>query len=86
MTSIKHENSFLADGTLEETRLDLNQITFSSDHKFLDGENVIYQPRSTKGIAGLTTDSEYFVSIHSQTAIKLHNTETDALVGINTVI
>lgn len=85
MTSIKHENAFLADGTLEQTRLDLNQITFSSDHKFLDGESIIYQPRSTKGISGLTTDSEYFCSIHSQTAIKLHNTKTDALVGINTV-
>ena len=84
MISIKHENSFFSDFP---SQVDLvnNTITFPSDHKFLDGEEIIYEPRGTEIIAGLATGGSYYSRVISQTGIKLHITEGDAFVGINTV-
>ena len=84
MISIVHENPFNANSN--EVNLATDELSFKVDHKLLDGESVIYQPRGTKGIAGLTTDSEYFVFVTGQKTLKLHTTKADAIVGINTVI
>ncbi len=84
MISIKHENLFFSDFP---SQVDLvnNTITFPSDHKFLDGEEIIYEPRGTEIITGLATGGSYYARVISQTAIKLHINEGDAFVGINTV-
>ena len=84
MISIIHENPFIADSS-NVISLANNEITFRSDHKFLDGESVIYETRGTKGIAGLTTESEYFVFVSGQKTLKLHTTRADAIAGVNTV-
>ena len=84
MISIKHENPFIADSS-QTISLANNEITFREDHKFLDGESVIYETRGTKGIAGLTTEAEYFVFVSGQKTLKLHTTRADAISGINTV-
>ena len=65
MISIIHENPFIADSS-NVISLANNEITFRNDHKFLDGESVIYETRGTKGITGLTTESEYFVFVSGQ--------------------
>ena len=83
MVSIVHENPFNANSN--DVNLATDTFSFKTDHKLLDGESVIYQPRGTKGIAGLTTDSEYFVFVTGQKTLKLHRTKPEAVAGINTV-
>jgi len=84
MVSIKHENSFFADFP-SQVDLNINTITFPSDHKLLDGEKIVYEPRGTEVITGLRTDSSYFVFVVDQVTIQLHTSKSDSLVGINTV-
>ena len=84
MLSVKLENSFIADFT-EDVNLARNEITFDEDHRFQDGESVIYQPRNTKAIAGLTTDAEYFVFVTGQKSMTLHETRADSFAGISTI-
>lgn len=84
MLSVKLENSFVANFP-SDVKLGTNEIVFSTDHRFLDGESVIYEPRSTKGISGLTTESEYFVFVTGQKSMTLHETKPDGFAGINTV-
>ena len=84
MLSVKLENSFVADFP-SDVKLDTNEIVFSKDHRFQDGEGIIYEPRSTKGITGLTTEAEYFVFVTGQKSMTLHETSVDGYAGINTV-
>ena len=84
MLSIKHENSFIGNSP-DEVKLTTNEINFKSDHKYVNGEGILYEPRSTKVVVGLTTGSKYYVNVTSQTGIQLHNSRTDAFAGINTV-
>lgn len=84
MTSIKLENSFVANFP-SDVNLTTDEITFETDHKFLDGESVIYEPRNTSGIVGLNTGGEYFVFVTGQKSIQLHTTKGDVFAGINTV-
>jgi hypothetical protein len=85
LTSIKYSLPFLANGQLDQVNLTDNIISFSDDHKLLDGERVIYEPRLNTVVGGLTTEAQYFIQIAGEKEIKLHNTESDALAGINTV-
>lgn len=62
-----------------------NIIGFSTYHKFRDYEEVVYETSDQLGIAGLTTNSTYFVGSTSLTNLKLYNTSSDAIAGINTV-
>ena len=84
MVSIKHENLFFANFNTQ-VDLDNNTITFPDDHKFSDGEKIIYEPRGTKAISGLTTGGSYYANIATKNSIKLHINEVDAFAGINTV-
>ena len=86
MLTVKHVNNFNAFG--EALRVDLtnNTIGFSSSHKFRNGEAVIYSTGGAKNIGGISTDSKYYVNtLESDTYVKLHYTEEDAIAGINTV-
>ena len=62
-------------------------IGFGTYHKFRNSEEVFYRTYGQKAVAGLTTDSTYWVS-HvgvEGTTVKLHTSEKDAIAGINTV-
>jgi hypothetical protein len=62
-----------------------NTITFPINHKFREIEEVIYRNLSNSNVGGLVNNSKYFVSSLSEKKIKLYNSKTDAVVGINTV-
>ena len=62
-----------------------NIIGFSTYHKFRNLEEVVYQTSGQQAIAGLTTNSTYYVGNVDLTSVKLYNTPSDASVGINTV-
>jgi len=84
MISIKHENTFIAN-SIDDVKLSTNEISFKTDHKLVDGEGIIYEPRGSKGVVGLTSGSKYYVNVTGQTSIHLHNARNEAFVGINTV-
>mgnify|MGYP003643552046 CR=1 FL=1 len=62
-----------------------NTIGFSSYHKFRDVEEVIYNTNGGTAIAGLTTNSSYFVSIQDGYTVKLYNSFDDANFNINVI-
>ena len=84
MISIVHENSFNANSS-SNLNLTTNEFVFDDDHKFMDGESVIYKTGGTKAITGLTTDSEYYVFVTTHKKLTLHPTSADAIAGINTI-
>ena len=64
----------------------LSTIGFSTYHKFKNAEKVIYITDNQEGIVGLVTNTNYFVSHVDDTTVKLHDTQEDAIIGINTVV
>jgi len=89
MKSITHDAEFFADiaskNVIVGTAATQSRIGFSTYHKFKNAEQVIYKTSDQSGIVGIVTNSAYFVSTIDNTTIKLHNTEGDAISGINTV-
>ena len=87
MKQITHEVSFNSqiEGGEVSIGATLSTIGIGTYHKFRNAERVIYDPDGQRAISGLTTNSEYFVSVVDNTTFKLHPTENDAIVGINTV-
>ena len=93
MEGFKHSVSF------NDFKVDLtnNKITLDEDHRFLDGEEVIYTAGGTPiGVGatniGFTTSllsngGTYFIShfTGNTKAFKIHISEENALVGINTI-
>ena len=64
----------------------LSTIGFSTYHKFVNSERVIYKANGQKSVGGLSTDSSYYVSVRTPYVIKLHKTLDDSVSGINTVV
>jgi hypothetical protein len=62
-----------------------NTIEFFEPHKFGENEKVIYETDGQKSVLGLTTNSEYYVSILDLFKVKLHTNLTDAIQKINPV-
>ncbi len=91
MASIIHSSSFVAQGTVGvgKTSPDLNiandTIGFSTFHKFSSLEKVIYQSLGLTGVGGLSTDATYYVQKVDNYNIKLHDTLSDATLGIGTI-
>jgi len=81
---ITHKVNFdaLAGGSVDLTS---NTIGFTTYHKFRNAERVIYKPNGQRAIAGLSTDSEYYASIITNSTIKLHPSRQDAISGTNTI-
>jgi hypothetical protein len=88
MKLVTHEVSFNSEITSKLVSLGSTSstINFTSNHKFRNGEKVIYKTYSQKNISGLTTDSIYFVSTISPTSIKLHKTFEDSIAGTNNIV
>ena len=60
-------------------------IGFSTYHKFRVGERVVYKTFGEKSLAGLGTNSIYYVSLNDDYTVKLHKTYEDAVSGLSTV-
>ena len=88
MKLIDHSVSFFAEASSERVGLGstLSTIGFGTYHKFRNGERVIYDPSNQKAVAGIVTNSEYYVSVQDNTTIKLHRSLADVIAGINTVV
>ena len=65
--------------------LTTDTIGFGTFHKLNNAEKVTYLTFGQQGIGGITTEAVYHVSTLSNTTVKLHKNEGDALAGINTV-
>lgn len=68
-----------------------NQITFSEDHNFFNGQEVVYFNNGNSnvsiglGSSTLTNNSFYFVSVDNSTTIQLHETFEDAINDTNPI-
>ena len=85
MRSDYHEVTFNSQIEAGEVTLSTTVIGVSTYHKFRNAERIIYNPDGQQAIGGITTDGSYFVSSVSNTSFTLHNTENDAISGINTI-
>jgi hypothetical protein len=63
----------------------ISTIGFTTYHRFYNGEKVIYKTDNKDGIIGLVTNSYYYVSVLDEYTVKLHNTQSDSIVGTGTV-
>jgi hypothetical protein len=61
-------------------------LTFVDEHKFRNYEKIIYDPQGSRVIGGLSTNSSYNISIVDSKTVKLYNTYSDSVLGINTVV
>lgn len=83
-------DEFSSGGGVSETT---NQILFLTDHNFVNGEEVIYNPLGNNPIAigtagtnfSLPTNSAYFVGVTNNKAIKLYNNLSDQQSDTNIV-
>lgn len=101
LSTINHEIYFNATGvsTSSGGYIDttINTIGFSTDHKLNTGESIIYSSfNGTKiGIGSTAGDtstklylqdnSVYYASLINDTTIRIHNTQEDAILGINEI-
>lgn len=79
VSSSRRTNTFIANSPAVD--ISDNTIQFSEDHRFFDGEGVIYEPQGNKIISGLSTNAEYYVFVKTPDKITLHRSENDALLG-----
>jgi len=85
LTSFEHYVDFNSSSNANMVDLSNNTIAFSTYHKFRDSERVIYRTDKQQSVGGLTTDSQYYVYVEDAYTVKLHKTQNDAIIGINTV-
>ena len=85
LVSFDHSVDFNSESTSGLVNLTNNTIAFSDYHKFRDAEEIIYNPRGQTAVAGLVTNSTYFVSVQDSYTVKIHKSFNDAVVGINTI-
>jgi hypothetical protein len=87
VNTVKYDHSVDINPTVTNPRLNLvtNIIGFSTYHKFVNGESIIYSTGGKTVIGGLTTDAKYYVNVIDNYRIKLHTTLSDSLAGINTI-
>ena len=68
-----------------------SQITFLTNHNFVDGEEITYKNNGNSditvglGLSTLIDNSNYFAKVDNNTTIKLFNTLSDLQSGINTI-
>ena len=85
LVSFDHSIDFNAQANAGLVNLSNNTIGFSSYHKFRDVEEVIYNTNGGTAVAGLTTNSTYFVSLQDAYTVKLHKSFNDASSKINVI-
>ena len=87
---IKHSVDFNASSSSSDVGLgtvgaNASSIGFSTYHKFRNAEKIIYLPQSQTAVGGIGSESAYFARVIDPQRVKLHLSEADAIVGINTV-
>jgi hypothetical protein len=82
---VTHSVNFYSDIASSYISTSSNTIGFSTYHKFRNYERAIYKTDGQIGVTGLTTDSHYYVGLVDAVTLKLFETESDAISGINTV-
>ena len=85
MTSIVHSLSFNSEFTAKRVDIGNNTIGFSTFHKLNVADKVFYDAKDGSPIAGLSTNAFYYVELVDTSTIKLHTSEDNARVGVNTV-
>ena len=85
LIEVEHSVSFNSISESGQVNLVDNVIEFSSDHKFRDGERVIYLPDGQQVVGGLVANSTYYVSILNGKQVRIHNTSNEALSGSNPI-
>ena len=84
-TFVDHSVSFNATSESAFVNLSADTIGFSTYHKFRNAEKVVYKTDNQTAVSGIVTDAVYFVKTIDAFTIKLYNTESDAISGLNTV-
>ena len=83
MRSISHIVPFNSRSTiLDQSK---STIGFSTYHNLKNSEEVIYKSGGQLEIGGISSENNYFISIVDDHNIKLHNTKSDSVAGINTI-
>jgi len=85
LVSFDYSIDFNSQSNANLVNLTNNTIGFSSYHKFRDVEEVIYNTNGGTAVAGLTTNSSYFVSLEDPYTVKLHKSFEDASFKINPI-
>ena len=85
MTSIVHSLNFNSELSARKIDLGNNTIGFSTFHKLNVADKVFYDAKDGNPVAGLSTNAFYYVELVDTSTIKLHTSEDNARVGINTV-
>jgi hypothetical protein len=87
LTLVKHSATFNSELSSNLVGIGTTQSTieFSTYHKFTTSERVLYKTNGQKAISGLTTNSEYYVSVKTPYRITLHKNIEDSISGINTI-
>ena len=83
LRGVRNSRSFDADLDVNTTD---NQISFSSNHLFYDGESVVYEKSGDyASIGGLVDKSVYYVHKVSENIVELMNSYEDAVSGLNPI-
>lgn len=85
MIGYEHYVDLNSSSTNQRINLASNQIGFSTHHRFRDNETITYEPGNNTPIGGLTAEAKYYVKVIDGYSVKLHETLSDSLAGINTV-
>jgi len=85
ISKITHFNNFNAGSLYDDVKPSDNIIGFTTDHRFRNFEKVVYKTMNQTAINGLIDESIYFVNTIDDRRVKLHNTYSDVISGINTV-
>jgi hypothetical protein len=86
LVSFDYSADFNSISSAELVKLNpINQIGFSTYHKFRDAEEVVYITNGQTSISGLSTNSSYFVSVKDEFTVSIHKSFDDAVSGINTI-
>jgi hypothetical protein len=85
LITINHSVSF--NSILESKQVSIlnNTISFSSYHKFRDGELVVYETDGQDSVGGLIANSLYYVSVQDSYTVKLHKTYLEAISNTNEI-
>jgi len=84
LIDFSHAVSFNAT-SFGDVNLTNDTITFSNNHKFRNGEVVIYDPEGQQSVGGLSTNSTYYISTQTEKQIKIHTNANDALTNTNPI-
>jgi hypothetical protein len=87
MKLIEHSLDFFSDAGSARISIGASNSTigFTTYHRFRNAERVIYLTDGQSAVGGIATGASYYVSVVNQSTVKLHQTQSDAISGINTV-